>query len=201
MAACMAPYCTALMWVCMLRLQGQGRLTHENGDVYDKAHGKGKFLHADGSRSAPPTCRHTGRPTHPPSAQHTAPPPDRPLVAGELAAGRLDRRKTFATRTQRNRWTALYCTAAHRGRAWWTAQGVCVVERFVWCSYEGEWVEDMQEGRGVERWADGSRFEGEYRRSKKHGQGTFRWAEGSRCVAQGWWGGGPVGWGGRVVGW
>ena len=52
----------------------------------------------------------------------------------------------------------------------------------------------MQDGYGIETWADGSRYEGYYKAGKKHGNGnftkgpihnfsgTYTWADGSKYV-------------------
>jgi hypothetical protein len=37
--------------------------------------------------------------------------------------------------------------------------------------YEGNWVNDKQNGHGVEVWPDNARYEGEYLDGKKHGKG------------------------------
>jgi len=35
--------------------------------------------------------------------------------------------------------------------------------------YIGEWVDDKQEGKGVETWPDGAKYEGMYKYGKKDG--------------------------------
>jgi hypothetical protein len=40
-------------------------------------------------------------------------------------------------------------------------------------TYEGEWVSDLQEGYGVERWPEGMEYAGEYRQGQKHGHGKL----------------------------
>jgi len=37
--------------------------------------------------------------------------------------------------------------------------------------YEGQWLDDMQHGIGVEIWTDASIYKGEYVKGKKHGIG------------------------------
>jgi len=37
--------------------------------------------------------------------------------------------------------------------------------------YEGMWRDDLQHGKGVETWTDGSKYEGEYAFGRKHGVG------------------------------
>eukprot|EP01066_Platyproteum_vivax_P013505 Platyproteum_vivax@DN6109_c0_g1_i1.p1 len=46
-------------------------------------------------------------------------------------------------------------------------------------TYEGEFVQDLPEGHGIEHYADDSRYEGSYKDGMKNGQGTFRWANGT----------------------
>lgn len=48
--------------------------------------------------------------------------------------------------------------------------------------YEGQWKDDLQDGYGIETWADGSRYEGHYKMGKKHGNGTYTWADGSKYI-------------------
>jgi hypothetical protein len=45
--------------------------------------------------------------------------------------------------------------------------------------YEGEWKAGKKEGRGIYRWADGAVYEGEYKADEKEGRGIFRWANGN----------------------
>ena len=40
--------------------------------------------------------------------------------------------------------------------------------------YEGGWKDDLQEGNGVETWADGSKYEGQFKEGKKHGLGLIK---------------------------
>jgi len=42
-------------------------------------------------------------------------------------------------------------------------------------TYEGDWKNDLQHGKGVEFWNDNSRYEGEYFKGKKHGMGSYTW--------------------------
>ena len=46
--------------------------------------------------------------------------------------------------------------------------------------YRGFWKNDTQDGRGVERWPDGSKFEGNYVQGVKQGLGSFTWADGNK---------------------
>ena len=36
--------------------------------------------------------------------------------------------------------------------------------------YEGEWVNDVQQGQGEETWADGARYNGNYENGMKNGK-------------------------------
>ena len=38
--------------------------------------------------------------------------------------------------------------------------------------YEGDFADDLEEGKGVREYADGSRYEGEFSHGKRHGKGT-----------------------------
>lgn len=52
-------------------------------------------------------------------------------------------------------------------------------------TYEGDFRDDLQDGNGVEIWAEGSRFEGQFSRGKKHGYGVYVWPDGS-CYSGRW---------------
>ena len=56
---------------------------------------------------------------------------------------------------------------------------LCIFSNLKGVRYEGEWVTDKQEGKGIETWPDGARYEGSYIDGKKHGMGIFKWADGS----------------------
>ena len=43
--------------------------------------------------------------------------------------------------------------------------------------YEGQWSGDKQNGKGEEKWPDGSWYKGEYVDGVKQGQGEFHWAD------------------------
>ena len=45
--------------------------------------------------------------------------------------------------------------------------------------YEGQWEHDLQNGLGMEKWADGSTFQGTYKNGLKNGPGHYQWADGS----------------------
>jgi hypothetical protein len=45
--------------------------------------------------------------------------------------------------------------------------------------YEGAFKDDMQHGKGIEVWDEGSKYEGTYMMGKKEGQGKYTWADGS----------------------
>ena len=45
-------------------------------------------------------------------------------------------------------------------------------------TYEGEWMDDMPHGKGVEDLLDKSHYEGEYHCGVKQGKGVFVWPNG-----------------------
>ena len=45
--------------------------------------------------------------------------------------------------------------------------------------YEEYWVNDLQDGLGIEVWADGYKFEGYYKEGKKNGIRTYVSSDGS----------------------
>lgn len=45
--------------------------------------------------------------------------------------------------------------------------------------YKGNFVNDQPEGRGIEYYADGSRYEGDFRFGRKEGRGIFFWKDGT----------------------
>lgn len=45
--------------------------------------------------------------------------------------------------------------------------------------YEGEWLNNLRHGKGVETWTDGAVYKGDYAEGKKVGNGLFKWADGS----------------------
>ena len=45
--------------------------------------------------------------------------------------------------------------------------------------YNGEWIDDKQEGYGEERWKDGAVYKGDYHEGKKEGNGIFIWGDDS----------------------
>ena len=44
-------------------------------------------------------------------------------------------------------------------------------------TYEGQWKEDKQHGKGVETWPDGARYDGLYFDGKKHGRGRLEFVD------------------------
>ena len=46
-------------------------------------------------------------------------------------------------------------------------------------TYNGHWVDDKQDGYGIETWPDGAKYEGFYKEGKKHGKGKLNFADGS----------------------
>ena len=46
--------------------------------------------------------------------------------------------------------------------------------------YEGNWVNDCQDGQGKETWeSNNSNYVGYFKNSKKNGHGRYEWADGS----------------------
>jgi len=45
--------------------------------------------------------------------------------------------------------------------------------------YCGEFKDDLEDGHGVETWAEQAHFEGQFKKGKKHGFGKYRWEDGS----------------------
>jgi hypothetical protein len=45
--------------------------------------------------------------------------------------------------------------------------------------YEGEWADDMMQGRGTFTYASGAKYEGEFNANKYHGFGSFTFPDGS----------------------
>jgi hypothetical protein len=45
-------------------------------------------------------------------------------------------------------------------------------------AYEGDWVNDRKEGRGVNLWSNGRRYEGQWKNDEMHGEGRWRWPDG-----------------------
>lgn len=46
--------------------------------------------------------------------------------------------------------------------------------------YEGEWLDDMPDGRGTEDLLDGSHYDGEFKCGIKSGKGIFIWPNGDK---------------------
>ena len=46
--------------------------------------------------------------------------------------------------------------------------------------YEGNWLNDKQNGQGIEHWKDGARYQGEFVNGMKEGLGILEFADGSR---------------------
>jgi len=49
-------------------------------------------------------------------------------------------------------------------------------------TYDGEWQEDMMQGRGIFSYTTGAQYEGEFAANKYHGHGTFRFPDGAVYV-------------------
>ena len=48
----------------------------------------------------------------------------------------------------------------------------------VYTVYEGEWKNDVQDGKGKMKWAEGDYYEGEFKNNMVHGEGTMKYATG-----------------------
>ncbi|PNH00864.1 Radial spoke head 1 [Tetrabaena socialis] len=46
--------------------------------------------------------------------------------------------------------------------------------------YEGQFVEDVIQGRGTFTYASGSKYSGDWQANKYHGKGTYSWPDGRR---------------------
>lgn len=44
--------------------------------------------------------------------------------------------------------------------------------------YEGDWIEDVREGQGYERYSNGNEYDGGFKQSKAHGRGMYAWKTG-----------------------
>ena len=51
-------------------------------------------------------------------------------------------------------------------------------------SYNGEWKNDMREGRGIETWEDGDKFEGYFINGQREGRGIYYFHDGDRFEGQ-----------------
>ena len=56
-----------------------------------------------------------------------------------------------------------------------------------WATYEGEWLgSNIRDGRGVQVWADGSRYEGWWKDDKANGRGRMVFAKEGNVYEGGW---------------
>jgi hypothetical protein len=46
--------------------------------------------------------------------------------------------------------------------------------------YDGQWEDDLPDGAGTYRWAEGRVYTGSYKRGKMYGYGIFTWPSGDR---------------------
>ena len=46
--------------------------------------------------------------------------------------------------------------------------------------YEGDWKNDKWEGKGIYYWNDGRKYDGDWNNNKKEGKGIFYWNDGDR---------------------
>ena len=51
-------------------------------------------------------------------------------------------------------------------------------------SYDGEWNQDVMEGRGVFTYASGAVYDGEWKDNAYNGTGTYTWPDGTKYVGQ-----------------
>lgn len=51
-------------------------------------------------------------------------------------------------------------------------------------SYSGHWVDDLQDGDGIEEWDNGSKYIGQFVHGRKEGNGIYRWPDGSTYSGQ-----------------
>lgn len=48
--------------------------------------------------------------------------------------------------------------------------------------FEGEYKNDVKEGKGIFIWEAGNRYEGDYSGDERHGWGTMSWIDGSKYL-------------------
>lgn len=51
-------------------------------------------------------------------------------------------------------------------------------------SYQGDWVNDKRHGSGVNKWPNGDKYEGEWKENKKHGDGTYTFRDGGQYIGE-----------------
>lgn len=52
-------------------------------------------------------------------------------------------------------------------------------------TYEGEFKEDLKNGKGICEWSSGSKYEGDFVNDERHGKGKMTWRDGT--VYEGQW--------------
>lgn len=52
-------------------------------------------------------------------------------------------------------------------------KGICVNDILGYI-YNGEWMNDLPNGKGKEEWNDGTKFEGDFTNGSKNGRGVLR---------------------------
>jgi hypothetical protein len=48
--------------------------------------------------------------------------------------------------------------------------------------YEGDYLDDKKNGKGLFIWASGNIYKGEYKDDERHGKGEMKWTDGSRYI-------------------
>ena len=48
--------------------------------------------------------------------------------------------------------------------------------------FNGHWVNDTQDGFGIETWDDGCEYKGNYKDGMKKGKGEYSWPDGSKYI-------------------
>ena len=52
--------------------------------------------------------------------------------------------------------------------------------------YEGNWKDDLHDGKGELTWHDGTQYEGDWKEGKRHGTGTYYYSDGNVQYAGLW---------------
>ena len=116
-------------------------------------------------------------------------PPDGPLYEGAQKSGKASRPgNTVLERGSQNATRASGETEKRHG------SGIAyLTDGFK--LYEGEWKENLRDGRGTYFWPDGDRYEGEWKEGLCHGKGTLYRPDGSLTYDGEWAGGYREGYG------
>jgi hypothetical protein len=49
--------------------------------------------------------------------------------------------------------------------------------------YNGEWKDEVRQGKGIYVWVIGDRYEGEWEMGNLHGYGSYHWADSRVCFS------------------